>query len=488
MADRGQYAAVSPEDREHHGQEKGCFQVFEDLLGLEVLERLKENQDVVVLLTCRFIRLYAFGFLAVVLVVYLTSIGLSTATAGNIFTWTLIGDAGVSLFLTTNADGFGRRRTLIWSAVLAVVTALIFATQENYWILLVTATLGVISPSGNEIGPFMAVEQSSLKQVINSRDSVRAQAWYNFVGSMATALGTLTCGISIDVYQMYGLTLNQSYKGAMIMYAILQVFLIFGFHFLGPKVELPEKKTVIQSDFSETKPIEVEPAFLGLRKSKLIVIQLSLLFMIDSFAGSFVLQSLCSEWFVQAFSASATTIGIVLFCCNVVAGISSLFAGKMAEMIGLVMTMVVTHLPSNVLLLLVPLMPNQTLAMLMLILRFSISQMDVPTRNAYVMGVVDEDERSAANGVTNIVRSVAAAIGPTLAGILLLYPSTQNDIFYIAGGLKIVYDILLLVSFRTKKSSDEIDREQELAAMEKTKGGNAYGSTSQTPVEKQIDP
>lgn len=464
-ATRGRYEAVQIDDREREAS-TCCIkltQSFDDLLGLEVLGRLRQNADAVVLLTCRFIRMYAFGYLAVVLVVYLTSIGFTTATSGSVFTWTLIGDAVVSLYLTTNADKIGRRKTLIYSAVLASATAIIFATQNNYWLILITATIGVISPSGNEIGPFMAIEQSSLKQIIIAKDSVRAQAWYNFVGSMATALGSLSCGISIDVFQTWGLTTTQSYQGVMIIYAFLQFFLISGFHFLGPRIELPEKIAVLTGVPCGT-PVEVEePAFLGLRKSKMIVVQLSLLFMIDSFAGAFVLQSLCSDWFVQAFSASATTIGEVLFCCNIVAGVSSLFAGKLSEVIGLVMTMVVTHLPSNVLLILVPLMPNAGMSMLMLILRFSISQMDVPTRNAYVMGVVDEDERSAANGVTNIVRSVGASVGPTLAGFLLLYPSTQDDIFYIAGGLKIVYDFLLLLSFRTKKSKDEIEFELNMA-------------------------
>ena len=426
---------------------------FNDLLGYEVLGRLAP--DAVTLIACRFVRLFAFGFLAVVLVVYLTSIGFSTAESGLIFTWTLVGDACVSLFCTSHADLFGRRRVLIWSSVLALATGLIFATQSNYWIILITAIIGVVSPSGNEIGPFMAIEISSISQIVRPEDRIRVLSWYNLFGSFATAFGALFCGFLVDYLQYsFAFSPASSYQAAMIVYAFLQVFLVIGFHFLGPSIEA-ETVTV-----REVNPI---PLFLGLHKSKTIVIQLSLLFALDAFAGSFVLQSIISEWFTLSFNASASAIGTVLFVCNIVAGVSALFAAKLADVIGLVMTMVVTHLPSNVLLILVPLMPTETLAMLMIIARFSISQMDVPTRNAYVVGVVDENERSAAGGVTNIFRSLGAAIGPSLAGSLLLYPATQNNIFYWAGGLKIVYDILLLLSFRSVKSDDEKARDERAA-------------------------
>jgi MFS family permease len=276
---RGRYKELQVDDLER--QAPACYiefaKSFDDLLGLEVLGRLRQSSDAVVLLTCRFIRMYAYGYLAAVLVVYLTSIGFSTATSGSIFTWTLIGDAVVSLYLTTNADKIGRRKTLIYSSVLSLATAIIFAMQNNYWLILITAAIGVISPSGNEIGPFMAIEQSSLKQVIIAKDSVRAQAWYNFVGSMATALGSLSCGISIDVFQTWGLTTNQSYQGVMIIYAFLQTFLICGFHFLGPRVELPEKTAIATGVVCSTAVEDEEPVFLGLRKSKIIVVQLSIL-------------------------------------------------------------------------------------------------------------------------------------------------------------------------------------------------------------------
>ncbi len=196
-------------------------------------------------------------------------------------------------------------------------------------------------------------------------------------------------------------------------------------------------------------------SFLGLHLSKGIVLKLSILFMLDSFAGSFILQSMISDWFHDTYNTSAQSLGAILFVCNLVAGISALFAAALADKIGLILTMVVTHLPSNVLLILVPLMPNESLAILVLCLRFCISQMDVPTRNAYVQGVVAKDEQSAASGITNVVKSIGAASGPLIAGYLFSVNSSRNFPWFIAGGLKIVYDLLLLKSFQNVMSTSD---------------------------------
>ena len=379
--------------------------------------------------------------------VYLTSIGFTTASVGLIFCWTLIGDAGVSLYCTSQADVIGRKKMLIFSSLLAFATGIIFSTQNNFWVILLTAIIGVISPSGNDIGPFMAIEISSLSEVVPAEDHVRVLAWYNLFGSFSIALGALFCGFLIDILHAYfHVSIADAYRVAMILYSTLQLCNVYGFYSLGPDIEVPHAVSKVVNPVS---------LFLGMHKSKSIVIQLSLLFMIDSFAGQFVVQSIVSAWFVLSFSTPASTVGTVLFFCNLIAGVSSLFAAKLAEQIGLIMTMVVTHVPSNILLILVPLMPNAPLAMLMIIARFSISQMDVPTRNAYVSGVVDADERSAANGVTNIARSLGGSLAPIFAGNLLGSAASRNDIFYIAGGLKLIYDFLLLISFNSVETSEE---------------------------------
>jgi predicted MFS family arabinose efflux permease len=190
----------------------------------------------------------------------------------------------------------------------------------------------------------------------------------------------------------------------------------------------------------------------GLHRSRGIVLKLSTLFGLDAFAGGFVVQSLVAYWFHVRFGIEPAALGGIFFGANILAGISALAAAWVAARIGLVNTMVFTHLPSNVLLMLVPLMPNLSSAIAVLFARFSISQMDVPPRQSYTMAVVAPDERSAAAGVTGIARSIGAAISPTIAGAFLSNAALLGAPFFVAGGLKVVYDILLYRSFRQVKS------------------------------------
>ena len=417
----------------------------------DVLHRLPI--DARLLFLAKFLRLFAFGFLALTLIQYLTTfIGLTTEQVGTVFSFTLLSDALVSLIFTSNADLYGRRVVLISSSILSVITGAIFATQTNYLIIMIAAIVGMISPSGQEVGPFMAVEISSLSCVDSGIDRTRLLAYYNLCGSFATAIGALTCGCLTDYLSEHYST-TTSYKIVMLIYATIQITCTYIFYSLSPQIEAPEEKKIA----TEKNPITL---FLGLHRSKLVVCQLSLLFMIDSFAGSFVFQSFISEWFSIVYSTPASMMGFVLFVCNIVAGISALFAAKLAETVGLILTMIITHVPSNILLILVPLMPSETLSMLLIVLRFRISQMDVPTRNSYVIGVVCEDERSGASGVITIVRSLGASIGPSIAGKLLMYPSTANSIFYVSGTLKLIYDFLLLLSFNAVKPDVEMTVEK----------------------------
>jgi MFS family permease len=186
-----------------------------------------------------------------------------------------------------------------------------------------------------------------------------------------------------------------------------------------------------------------------------VVLKLSALFAIDAFAGGLIVQSMMAFWFHIRFGVETGIIGSIFFGANILAGISALLAARIAAKIGLINTMVFTHIPSNILLVLVPLMPNLPLAITALLMRFSISQMDVPTRQSYTMAVVAPDERSAASGVTSIARSVGAAISPMLTGIFLGIPALISAPFFLSGGLKIVYDLLLYQSFRSIKPPEE---------------------------------
>ena len=309
-------------------------------------------------------------------------------------------------------------------------------------LLILAAIVGVISPSGNEIGPFLSIEQAALSQLLPNERRTHIFAWYNLVGSFATALGALVGGLMSQHLQAAGFTPLASYRVVLIGYALGGVVLALLFLCLSPAVE------------TEIRPVTTYRT-LGLHRSRNIVIKLSALFALDAFAGGFIVQSMLAYWFHLKFGADPGLLGRIFFGANILAGISALLAARIAARIGLINTMVFTHVPSNILLCLVPFMPGLPLAIGVLLARFSISQMDVPTRQSYTMAVVAPDERSAASGVTAIARSVGAALSPALSGVLLAYPFLMSVPFLVAGGLKIVYDLLLYHSFRTLKPPEE---------------------------------
>ncbi len=400
------------------------------------------------LFATRLARLFAYGFLAVVLVLYLAQAGLGEASIGLLLTLTLIGDTVISLWLTTRADRFGRRRTLIIGTLLMIFAAVLFANTQEFVPLLIAATIGVISPSGNEVGPFLPIEQAALAQIVPDRQRTHIFAWYNLVGSFATALGALCGGGLAQLLQNSGVTPLDSYRSIVIGYGLIGLLLLLIFTRLSAKVEAP-------SPSSPALLPKRERGMLGLHRSQRVVFKLSALFSLDAFAGGFVVSSFVAYWFNVRFGAEPGALGAIFFAANILAGLSALSAARVAKRIGLINTMVFTHIPSNVLLILVPLMPTLPLAVLVLLLRFSISQMDVPTRQSYTMAVVDPDERSAAAGVTGVARTTGAALSPSITGALMSYPALLNVPFYLAGGLKIIYDVLLYHSFRSMTPPEE---------------------------------
>jgi len=400
------------------------------------------NTDIVLLFTTRIVRLFAYGFLSVVLMLYLTEAGLSEAQAGLLLTVTLAGDAAVTLWLTTSADRFGRRRTLLAGALLMVLAGVVFLLTRDPILLTLAAIVGVISPSGNEIGPFLSVEQAGLTQLVADRQRTQTFAWYNLVGSFATALGALAGGWLAQVLQAQGFAPLDSYRAVLVGYALAGGVIAACFLALSPAVEAPVALAPIRRT-------------LGLHRSRGVVFKLSSLFALDAFAGGFIVQSFMALWFHTRFGVEAGVLGSIFFGANVLAGISALLAANMARRIGLINTMVFTHIPSNVLLVLVPLMPNLPLAITVLLARFSISQMDVPTRQSYTMAVVDPDERSAAAGVTAIARSIGAAVSPALAGLMFGVPALLSLPIFLSGGLKIVYDLALWREFRRVRPPEE---------------------------------
>ena len=406
---------------------------------------VKMNQpprhDIRLLFSTRIIRLFCYGFLSVVLALYLTETGLDERQVGLLFTLTLAGDAGISLLLTTHADRFGRKKTLLIGALLMFGAGAAFVLTRNITVLMAAAIVGVISPSGNEIGPFLSVEQAGLAQIIANESRTRIFAWYNLAGSFATATGALAGGWLAQILQGRGWTELESYRLVLMGYALGGIVLLVLFAGLSQAIEVTDTSEVRHS--------------LGLHRSRAIVLKLSALFALDAFAGGLILQSMMAYWFHIKFGVESGLLGSIFFGANILAGISALLAVRLAARFGLINTMVFTHIPSNILLILVPLMPTLPLAIGLLLVRFSISQMDVPTRQSYTMAVVAPDERSAASGVTAIARSVGAALSPALAGLFMSVPLLFNAPFFLTGGLKIVYDLLLYQSFITVPPPEE---------------------------------
>ena len=406
------------------------------------------SRDARLLFAARAVRMFGYGAVAVILVLYLAALGFNGFEIGLLLSLTLAGDTLISLWLTTRADQVGRRRVLVIGALLMAGAGAVFGVAGAFPVLLLAATVGVISPSGNEVGPFLAVEQASLSQTLPGSRRTSVFAWYNLVGSVATALGALVAGFVVGALRAGGMQDVDAYRVIVGGYAALGLAMAAIFQLVSPAVEASKGEA---ADASIRRR-------LGLHRSGGVVARLSALFTLDAFAGGLVMQSLLAYWFHVRFGVPEATLGAIFFGANLLAAASALAAARIAARIGLINTLVFTHLPSNVLLIAVPLMPTLELAVVVLLARFSISQMDVPTRQSYTMAVVDPDERSAAAGVTGIARSVGAALGSALAGPLVAVPALAAIPFFIGGGLKIVYDLALWRAFRARPAPEDPQR------------------------------
>jgi MFS family permease len=405
---------------------------------------MSSKTDIRLLFATRIVRMFSYGLLAVILVLYLSAAGLTDPEIGLLLTLTLLGDTLLSLWITTRADRVGRKRMLVIGAVLMVFAGILFALTRNFYLLLLAATIGVISPSGNEVGPFLAIEQSALAQTLPGAKRTQVFAWYQLAGSLATALGSLVGGGLAQILQNGGATPLSSYRVIILVYAALGFILGALFVFVSTRIEVALTETG-NAKFN----------LLGLGGSSKTVFKLAALFSVDAFAGGFVVQSIVAYWFHTRYGVNPATLGAIFFGANIFAGISALSAAWIARKVGLLNTMVFTHVPSNILLILVPLMPDLPLAITMLLLRFSISQMDVPTRQSYTLAVVSPEERSSAAGVTGIARTLGASLAPIFSAPLIGIPALAGAPFIISGVLKLIYDFSLYRSFKTLKPHEE---------------------------------
>jgi MFS family permease len=384
------------------------------------------------------VRSFAYGFLSVVLALYLDAIGLDTTAIGWVFTAALAGGAIMTVVLTAVADRFGRKTLLVVGAILMALAGLVFVATNNPILLAVAAIFGTISPSGKEVGPFLSIEQAILPQTTGDQNRTAVFSAYNLVGSLAGALGALAVGLP-SLLSLPPLTGYRLLIGGYVASAALMLLL---FAMLSPAIETGVKPT----DTSRR---------IGVQKSRGIVAKLSALFALDAFAGGFIVQSLVAYWFFLRYKTDINTLGGIFFGTNLLSAISFLAAPLIARRIGLLNTMVFTHLPSNFLLLLVPLMPNVQSAVVVLLARHLLSQLDVPTRQSYTMAIVHPDERAASAGIMSVARNTGAAVAPLFASAILAIPSLGLP-FVLAGGLKIIYDVWIFAVFRHVRPPEEI--------------------------------
>jgi len=293
------------------------------------------TRDAYLLFLTRCVRLFAYGSLSVVLVFYLIGLGLRESQTGILLTLTLVGDTVISLFLTTRADQMGRRRVLIVGAILMAAAGLAFACTHSLVFLIVAGTIGVISPSGNEVGPFLSIEQAALAHVVADRSRTEVFAWYTLAGSVATATGALFAGAITGALQTTTLAPVGAYRVVVVLYAVLGVFLAGLFLLLSSAAEVHSPRE------ASALPMTLK-RFFGVGQSHRVVVKLSSLFALDSFAGGFVVQSFAAYWFYLRFGANPATLGVIFFWANILAGISALLAARLAARWGLINTMVFT--------------------------------------------------------------------------------------------------------------------------------------------------
>jgi MFS family permease len=390
------------------------------------------------ILAARGIRAFADGFVALLLPIYLLDRGFSVLAIGWIVTSTLIGSAAFTIWLGISAHRYARRPLLIAACGLMALTGLGFTLLSGFWPLLIIGFVGTLNPTSGDVSIFLPLEHAALAETIGPRERTALFARYSLVGTLMGAVGSLAAGIPDYITRWTSSPQTAVLEPMFLLYGALGFMVLPLYRKLSPRIETWH-----------------EAPATPLHQSRKIVYRLAALFSLDSFGGGFFVQSLLALWLYQNFHLSVATTGSIFFWTNVCAAISYLLAVPISERIGLVNTMVFTHLPSNLFLILVPFAPNLTTAIGLLLARSALSQMDVPTRTSYVMAVVSPGERPAAASMTSVPRSLAAALSPLLASYLFSLSSFGWPLV-IGGVLKASYDVLLLLNFRKIRPPEEV--------------------------------
>lgn len=394
------------------------------------------SRDARRIIAVRALRGFADGLVSVLLAGYLLRLGFTTVQVGVLVAGTLLGSAALTIAVGVTAHRFDHRRLLLLACVLMLCTGLGFVLATSFWPLLVIAVVGTLNPSSGDVSVFLPTEQAALADATALAQRTRLFARYNVAGNLAAALGALASALPALVAGRFGVPLVDAERAGFAVYAAVAVISALAYRGLA------SAPGVAASNGGA-----VAPAAGPLRHSRASVLRLAALFSLDSFGGGFVVQSMLVLWLYQRFALSVEAAGTLFFCAGLVSALAQLVSPALAGRFGLVETMVGTHLPANVLLIVAGVAPNVSLAVAALLGRAALSQMDVPPRQAYVMAIVPPEERAAAASLTNVPRSLAAAIPPLFTGVMLSH-STFGWPLVCAGGVKLLYDVLLLVQER----------------------------------------
>ncbi|KAI6380929.1 hypothetical protein MCOR25_001454 [Pyricularia grisea] len=464
---------------------RGCLAAVADELGVATIYRSSSNVKLLILQ--RAVRLMAYGASTLPLIPHLRALGHPESLIGLFLSLTLVGDVLLSLLLTAVADGLGRRAVLGIGSIMMTASGIVFATSSNYWILLVAAVFGVISPGGNEIGPFRAVEESIVAQLTTPADRSDVYAWYSLMGTAGAATGIITCGWTVQSLQRNrGWSETKAFQVIFLAYAAFGVLKLVLTLCLNADVEPEVAKTsprAVAASEGERRPLlagneagangQAQDASAAEAKAKgrwsllpqirkegrLVILNLCLLFMLDAFASSLVSLSWISYYFKSTYNMELGALGSVFFTTNIIAAISMLGASSLAKRFGNVNTMVFTHLPSSIFLALIP-VPSLQLSLAVLFLRHCTASMDAGPRSAFLAAVIRPSERTAVMGLINTLKTVAQSVGPSATG-LLAGSGHFWVAFVVAGSLKATYDLGLLAVFKNheKEELERIDRE-----------------------------
>jgi MFS family permease len=388
------------------------------------------------LLIARGLRALGDGYMAVLLPAYLLGIGLGTLEVGIVSTATMLGSALATLAVGVWANRFRSRRLLRWAALLMAATGMGFASFSAFWPLLVVAFVGTLNPSAGDVSVFLPLEHARLAGAARGDARTALFARYSVIGAVCAAVGALAAGLPDWAVVHTPLSRLDALRAMFLLYGALGVIVWCLYRGV---------------DDADSRP-QAAPAPLG--PSRAVVVRLAALFSVDAFAGGLVINALLSLWLLQRFGLSLAQAGTFFFWSGLLSAASQLAAPHVARKIGLLNTMVFTHIPANICLVLAAIAPTMSLALVLLFIRSALSQMDVPTRTAYVMAVVTPEERAAAASFTAVPRSLAAALGPTLGGALFAAGWIALPLVG-CGVLKIVYDLTLWRSFKAHRLADE---------------------------------